>query len=89
MEMKALIICTLLLFPLLFTPCICRGKLDAKTMDSEINVIDYRGPETHAHNPPPKRSGNHPKIQRQSTVDRGKSEGEINKARKTGKKING
>ncbi|XP_022872777.1 uncharacterized protein LOC111391767 isoform X1 [Olea europaea var. sylvestris] len=83
MEMKAVIICTLLLFPLLFTPCICRGKLDAKTMDSEINFIDYRGPETHTHNPPPNKSRNHPKIQRQSTVAGGKSKGQIYKAKKT------
>lgn len=52
-------------------------------MDSEINVIDYRGPETHAHNPPPNKSRNHPKIQRQSTVAVGKSKGQIYKAKKT------
>lgn len=52
-------------------------------MDSEINFIDYRGPETHTHNPPPNKSRNHPKIQRQSTVAVGKSKGQIYKAKKT------
>ncbi|KAK4396326.1 hypothetical protein Sango_1469200 [Sesamum angolense] len=61
-------IATLLLFLLVAVPSFSRGSfsmvvvfaegLDVKNKDSEVYVIDYRGPETHTFIPPPNRRTN-------------------------------
>lgn len=68
MEMKdRMMIATLLLFLLVAVPSFSRGsfsrvvfagRLDVKNKDSEVYVIDYRGPETHTYIPPPNRRTN-------------------------------
>ncbi|KAL0283079.1 UNVERIFIED_CONTAM: hypothetical protein Sradi_7240800, partial [Sesamum radiatum] len=69
MEMKGrlMMIATLLLFLLVAVPSFSKGsssmvvfagRLDVKNMDSEVYVIDYRGPETHTYIPPPNRRTN-------------------------------
>ncbi|XAR50996.1 hypothetical protein NMG60_11005487 [Bertholletia excelsa] len=90
MELKASFTIIFTLFLLLASSCLSEGELDVANMDSEIYDIDYRGPETHSHLPPPSRSGGrHHHIHPESTRARVEAEGlkATNGAR--GKKVRG
>ncbi|CAA3004094.1 Hypothetical predicted protein [Olea europaea subsp. europaea] len=92
MELKPSFVATLLVFLLILdvTPCFSRGKLNLKAVDPEIYEIDYRGPETHTHVPPPNRSSDRPKIHHQTSMARRKSKGSrVRKAKEIGKSIHG
>ncbi|XP_010253574.1 PREDICTED: uncharacterized protein LOC104594796 [Nelumbo nucifera] len=71
MELKtsAAFITLLLLSILLARSNLSEGGSDATVtgLDREVYEIDYRGPETHSYNPPPKRSGGRPFIHHGST----------------------
>ncbi|KAL3825923.1 hypothetical protein ACJIZ3_021952 [Penstemon smallii] len=90
MELKARIFATLLLFFLLVPPCFSRGKLHVKSVDSEVYVIDYRGPETHTSIPPPNRAGGgRPNIHHHTNMARLNKSKLITKEETNGKKIHG
>nr|XP_043610838.1 uncharacterized protein LOC122582500 [Erigeron canadensis] len=52
MDLKSCVITLVLLFLLLAVPSSSASK---ERLESEVYEIDYRGPETHSHRPPPNR----------------------------------
>ncbi|KAI3826200.1 hypothetical protein L1987_00245 [Smallanthus sonchifolius] len=71
MDLKNCMITVFILFLLLAVPVFSKEGLN-----SEVYDIDYRGPETHSHRPPPNRTGSgvphsnikkHPRFKRQTT----------------------
>ncbi|KAL8204903.1 hypothetical protein R6Q57_010526 [Mikania cordata] len=71
MDLKKCMVTLYIIFLSLVVPGFSKEK-----QNSEIYDIDYRGPETHSHRPPPNRTGNgvphsnlkkHPRFKRQTT----------------------
>ncbi|XP_021847389.1 uncharacterized protein [Spinacia oleracea] len=63
MELKYSMIFSILIFHLLLSPyTLSGGKEISKLNDEDVYEIDYRGPETHSHLPPPKRLKRNPYI---------------------------
>ncbi|KAI7753824.1 hypothetical protein M8C21_031978 [Ambrosia artemisiifolia] len=71
MDLKNCLTTVCILFLLLAVPCFSKER-----PNSEVYDIDYRGPETHSHRPPPNKTGSgfphsnlkkHPRFKRQAT----------------------
>ncbi|XAR69050.1 hypothetical protein NMG60_11000503 [Bertholletia excelsa] len=75
MEPRAGSIAFFFLVLLLTTPCFSQGGLEVSKVDSEVYEIDYKGPETHSHNPPPSQSHHKLSAHQEGTVVHRKSKG--------------
>ncbi|OVA18123.1 hypothetical protein BVC80_1835g536 [Macleaya cordata] len=77
MDLKFSVAFLSVLLLVLTRPTLSQGRSDAMDLmnNNDMYEIDYRGPETHSHVPPPYRSGDSPFIHHKTTVMASSSSG--------------